>query len=48
MDFGFNVGYTNTGNNKSATVRLYALNGSGKQEPVYDGNGEPIYTKREA
>lgn len=48
MYFGFSFGYTNTGNNKSSPVRLYAINASGEQEPVYDQNGEPIYTKRES
>lgn len=48
MDFGFNFGYTNTGNNKSSSVRLYAINDAGEQEPAYDQNGEPIYTKRES
>jgi hypothetical protein len=28
--------------------RLYAINDSGEQEPVYDVNGEPIYLKRES
>lgn len=47
MDFGFNLGHAAKSGNSAATERLYAINDSGEQEPVYDSNGEPIYLKRE-
>lgn len=47
MPIGFDFGFTNSGR-KSSTERLYAINDAGEQEPVYDQNGEPIYTKRES
>ena len=48
MDFGFNLGHVARSGSSTAAERLYAINNSGEQEPVYDVNGEPVYTKREA
>jgi hypothetical protein len=47
MKLGLGLGIGGSGNRRR--TRLYALNNTtGKQEPVYDVNGEPVYTKREA
>ena len=49
MQLGFGLGLDIGGVNSSRRrERLYAINNSGEQEPVYDVNGEPIYLKRES
>lgn len=47
MKLGLGLGIGGSGNRRR--TRLYALNNTtGKPEPVFDVNGEPVYTKREA
>lgn len=47
MKLGLGLGIGG-GNGLRRKERLYAINNSGEQEPVYDVNGEPIYLKRES